>query len=109
MRLRIANPEKFISRFGCLVLVVVLLAGVGLNRFMDRHELKIDSDAVMMVTVKPGDTLWNIVRTTHPSVADIRFIVQDTIRLNDLDGHGNITPGQRIMLPINYADMLADN
>lgn len=109
MKLRIANPQKFVSRIGFLMIIVVLLSGYGLNHVLTKHELKINTDSVMMVTVKPGDTVWTIAQTTNPVSDDVRFLVHDIIRLNGLDANGTINPGQRIMLPVRGGDMLADN
>lgn len=110
MNLRIANPEKFISRVGVLVLILVLLGGYGINHILDRPDIRIDSDAVMTVTVQPGDTIWSIAEQSPHTVKDVRLHVLDIIRLNQLDGNGSIQVGQKIMLPLIYDDtQLADN
>lgn len=109
MNLRIANPLKFVSRIGFILIITLLLSGYGLNQLLNKHELRIDSDSVMMVTVKPGDSVWSIAHAANPSEDDLRFLVNDIIRLNKLDYHGTINPGQRIMLPVQYNDMMVDN
>ncbi|HHT20764.1 MAG TPA: LysM peptidoglycan-binding domain-containing protein [Tissierellia bacterium] len=110
MNLRIANPEKFISRVGLLVLVVVLLGGYGINHLLDRGPIKIDSDAIMTVTVRPGDTVWSIAEQSSNVDKDLRLQVLDIIRLNQLEGNGTIQIGQKLMLPVIYDDtQLADS
>ncbi|NMB04493.1 MAG: LysM peptidoglycan-binding domain-containing protein [Tissierellia bacterium] len=110
MNWKIADPEKFISRVGLLIFILVLLAGYGLNQLLERPEIRIDSDAIMTVTVRPGDTIWSIAEQTAQTNGDLRFDVLDIIRLNQLDGNGTIQVGQKIMLPLHYdGNQLADS
>ena len=110
MNWKIADPEKFISRVGLLIFILVLLAGYGLNQLLERPEIRIDSDAIMTVTVRPGDTIWSIAEQTAQTNGDLRFDVLDIIRLNQLDGNGTIQVGQKIMLPQHYdGNQLADS
>lgn len=110
MNVRVADPEKFISRVGLLILVIVLLAGFGLNQLMERPQIKINSDAIMTVTVRPGDTVWSIAEQSAHQEKDLRLQVLDIIRLNQLDAKGQLQIGQKLMLPLMYDDtQLADN
>lgn len=54
------------------------------------------------VTVMPGDTLWSLATTVAPT-ADPRDVVDDIIRLNNLDG-GTIQAGSELAIPVEYAD-----
>ena len=110
MNTRIVNPGKFISRVGLIVLIIIMLGGYGIDQLLDRPEIKINSDAVMTVTIRPGDTIWSIAEQTAGTEKDLRLRVLDIIRLNQLDGNGSVQIGQKIMLPLIYDDVqLADN
>lgn len=49
--------------------------------------------------VEPGETLWELASTVADRGSDLREIVQDIQRLNQLDG-ATIHPGQRLQLPV---------
>ncbi|MDH3538361.1 MAG: LysM peptidoglycan-binding domain-containing protein [Acidimicrobiia bacterium] len=48
--------------------------------------------------VVSGDTLWDLANERTEPGGDVRSVVRQIQRLNDLDG-GYITPGQVIVLP----------
>ena len=106
MNIRVVNPQKFYTRIGLLLLIVTLLAGFALERFMTPADIRIDSDAVQTVTVAPGDTIWSIASRYMPEKTDLRFKVQDIIKLNNLGANGTIQPGQKILLPLDKSDAL---
>jgi LysM repeat protein len=54
--------------------------------------------ASRIYVVKPGDTIWSIVRMQSGAREDPRSLVDRVIRVNRLRG-ALIRPGQRIILP----------
>ncbi|MCT9821484.1 LysM peptidoglycan-binding domain-containing protein [Microbacterium sp. W1N] len=53
------------------------------------------------VTVLPGDTLWSIAAEVAPA-SDRRDVVDAIVSLNALST-GEITPGQSLSIPLEYA------
>ncbi len=51
------------------------------------------------ITVQSGDTLWNLAEEFGPDGKDIREIVYEICRLNDISADG-IYPGQTILIPV---------
>jgi len=54
---------------------------------------------VIMVTVNEGDTLWNIAEKHRYGKADIRKIISEIKKINNLNGEF-IYPGQQLAVPI---------
>jgi LysM repeat protein len=54
--------------------------------------------ASRIYVVKPGDTIWSIVRTQSDAREDPRPLVDRLIRVNHLRG-ALIWPGQKLVLP----------
>ena len=56
--------------------------------------------------VRAGDTLWSIAAAHYDGDTDLRELVYDIQRRNDLSG-GVLQPGQEILLPYNDAGPVA--
>ncbi|MFO8059771.1 MAG: LysM peptidoglycan-binding domain-containing protein [Bacillota bacterium] len=52
------------------------------------------------VTVRPGDTVWDIAREYGPSGTDIRRTVHNIAEINDLASF-LIHPGQTLFVPVH--------
>ncbi len=52
----------------------------------------------VIVTVQPGQTLWQIAATHRPE-ADVRQTVSEITRLNSLPSDGKLAIGTELMLP----------
>ena len=50
------------------------------------------------VVVRPGDTVWSIAETVADPGQDVRAVVDDIERLNDLEG-AVVVPGQVLEVP----------
>ena len=83
-----------------LAVVLALAAGVALGSWLapllaGGNELRLAGDS--SVIVQSGDTVWSIA-TTLDGEGDVRSLVDEIQRLNDLDG-GALVPGQVLVLP----------
>ncbi|HLT84789.1 MAG TPA: LysM peptidoglycan-binding domain-containing protein [Phototrophicaceae bacterium] len=56
------------------------------------------SGPVAQVSVGAGDTVWAIASATAGEGRDVRDVVDDILRLNDL-GSGNLVVGQQLVVP----------
>lgn len=50
------------------------------------------------ITIQSGDTLWNLAKEFGPDDEDVREVVYDICRINDISAD-SIYPGQTIMIP----------
>jgi LysM repeat protein len=53
------------------------------------------------VTVEKGDTLWGIVKNNCKGYKDIRKVVYDIKKINNIKS-ASISPGQKIKIPSEY-------
>jgi nucleoid-associated protein YgaU len=85
-----------------LLTVLVLAAGFGLAAVVgaaldgDGNELRLAGES--SVVVRPGDTLWSIASTVAGG-ADVRPVIDEIQRLNDLGPAATLVPGQVLLLP----------
>ncbi len=85
-----------------LAVVLALAAGVALGSWLGPLLAGGSADALRLagessVIVQSGDTLWSIA-TALDGDGDVRALVDEIQRLNDLDG-GVLVPGQVLQLP----------
>lgn len=81
-----------------LLLIVCLLIGVAaLMRVTVGSELLTYNH--IEITVKPGDTLWNIARDCADVKTDTRKMVDYICKLNELR-NPLIYPGQKLLVPV---------
>ena len=60
--------------------------------------------SVQEVTVKSGDTLWDIASRSTASNVDVREVVHTVKELNNISDSGNLTPGTKIKVPVYKTD-----
>ena len=94
---RIINRKKFL-RFILLVLISVLLI---ILFFQKRNNVysSIYEEKYIEVKIKKGDTLWDIARDFMPEGYDIRKMVYEIRRLNNMN-NANIYPEDCIKIPV---------
>lgn len=54
---------------------------------------------VTVIQVRPGDTVWKIAAEHSTARQDIREVISIIGHLNQLDGNGQIYPGQTLKVP----------
>lgn len=60
---------------------------------------QIDVHNVKVVTVKSGDTLWDIAAANSNNTVDVREVIHAMKNLNGLDDSVVLTPGSQIKVP----------
>jgi nucleoid-associated protein YgaU len=95
-----APPVRLTRRARRLAAVALTAAVVGLGGWVGA--LAQDGEALQLASgtstvVREGDTLWSIARSVAGG-ADVRVVVDDIRRLNDLGGT-TLVPGQVLRLP----------
>ena len=63
-----------------------------------------ESQSVQEVTVKYGDTLWDIVSRSTGSNMDVREVVHAVKEINNISDSGTLTPGTKIKVPVYKTD-----
>ena len=95
-RYRIVNRVRFTAFLCALILVTVFtfsaLFGYGRSEAMD-------ADKYISVEVSYGDTLWNLASEYGPENTDIRKIVFEIERINDVNA-STLHPGQVLEIPV---------
>lgn len=63
-----------------------------------------ESQSVQEVTVKSGDTLWDIASRSTGSNIDVREVVHTVKELNNISDSGALTPGTKLKIPVYKTD-----
>ena len=97
--MRITNGKKFIRSI--LIILGVILC---LTLFINKATLSHGETEYKTIYVSEGDTLWNIAKSNQKNNGyykdkDIRYIINDLIRINNLND-SNINANQELLIPI---------
>ena len=84
----------------CLILGIILLISLIINKATLSHK----QVEYKTIYVSQGDTLWNIAKSNQVNNEyyknkDVRFIINDLIRINNLDS-SNINVDQELLIPV---------
>lgn len=98
------TPALRLTRRGRIVLflvavVTILLLGVTLGDSTAATSQSGQAGATTTITVKPGQTLWQIAATANPS-GDIRDTVDDIMKLNSLPSASGLQMGRELAIPV---------
>lgn len=92
-RSRIANKGRFtLFCVFCMLCTYTIFCTVN-SATASKH-----SD-IFIMTISPGDTLWEIATENNPRNMDVRKIVDDIIRLNRMS-ETNLCAGEKIIVPV---------
>lgn len=94
-RYRIKNRFRFIT-FLTLTFVITFFFVSSMFGMMESDSLS--TPEYIEVKVRSGDTLWHIASVYGPDDVDIRRIVYEICRQNDVDAD-TIVPGQILFIP----------
>jgi len=96
---KIANIKKFIRS-----ILIILGVIVCLTLFINKASLSHGEIEYKTIYVCEGDTLWNIAKTNQKNNGyyknkDVRYIVNDIIKINNLL-NSNISIDQQLLIPV---------
>jgi len=92
---RIKNRFRFIT-FLTLTIVIAFFAVSSMSGMNESDSLS--TPAYVEVKVQSGDTLWDIANTYGPDDVDVRRVIYEICRLNDVTAD-TIVPGQTLLVP----------
>lgn len=84
--------------FLSLLIFITVFAISGIVIAKEQSVTSEDETAHVEITVKEGDTLWNIAKPYYDGKSDYRKFIYEIRKLNDLE-EGVIYPGQVIIIP----------
>lgn len=96
--MRIVNKKKFI-RMVILILGIITISLISFNnKSFSKGEIKTKT-----IYVSSGDTLWNIAteeqeNNSYYEDEDIRDIIYEIKKLNNLDNNSNLIAGQKLVI-----------
>ena len=85
------KKEFFIAVGMCLTLLI--------GFFTPNTSPELDVHNVKIVTVKSGDTLWDIAAANANNTVDVREMVHAMKDINELDDSVNLEPGSTLKIP----------
>ena len=96
--MRIVNKKKFI-RMVILIIGIIIISLIGFNnKSFSKGEIKTKT-----IYVSSGDTLWTIAteeqeNNSYYEDKDIRDIIYEIKKLNNLDNNSNLIAGQKLVI-----------
>jgi FOG: LysM repeat len=92
---RIKSKFRFTLFMTIVFLMFISIAGtvIGAN-----NSQSLTKPACSEVIIQSGDTLWDIAQEFGPNDKDVREVVYDICRFNDISAD-SIQPGQMILIP----------
>ncbi len=94
-RYRIRSKFRFTIFLAVAILVVISLTG---TIFGANDAESLTKPVYSEVIVQSGDTLWNLAQELGPDHKDLREVVFEICKLNDISAD-SIYPGQMILIP----------
>jgi len=96
--MRIVNKKKFVRMIILIIGVIVFLSICFSNVSFSKGEIKTKT-----VYVSSGDTLWTIAKeeqnnNLYYENTDIRDIIYQIKKLNNLDNNSNLLEGQKLII-----------
>lgn len=96
---KIVNKGKFISFIALILIAIIITIFIFTNNnkvYSSTYEEK-----YLEIMVEQGDTLWNIAINNMPIKYDVRKMVFEIIKFNEMK-NANIYPGDLIKIPIKH-------
>ncbi len=95
-RLRIISKTRFIT----FMVIVISILGLILGSVFNFNKAYSNTyERWEEITVKRGDTLWDIAKDNNPKNLDTRRVVYNIMKYNNME-NANIIAGQTLRIPI---------
>jgi len=94
-KIKIANKRRFLVFLSilCAVFIIIISGATKLNRVYSSK-----TGEFIEITIVPGDTLWEIAKRNNPYNQDIRKIVYEIMKLNNMKS-ASLKSGSTIKIP----------
>lgn len=96
---KIVNKGKFISFIALILIAIIITIFIFTNN--NKVYSSIYEEKYLEIMVEQGDTLWNIAINNMPIKYDVRKMVFEIIKFNEMK-NANIYPGDLIKIPIKH-------
>lgn len=94
-QIRIANKKRFTIFLSTVFVVITLILG-GISKLNLAYSS--DNEDYVEMAIIPGDTLWEIAKRNNPYNQDVRKVVHEIMKINDMKT-ANIKAGSVIKIP----------
>ena len=93
---RIRSRARFTLFMTVAILIIISITGtvIGAN-----NAESLTKPVYSEIVIQSGDTLWNLAKEFGPDGKDIREVVYEICRINDISAD-SIYPGQTILIPV---------
>lgn len=96
--MKIVNMKKFLRMVLLILSIIIIISLYFSNVSFSKGEIKTKT-----INVAKGDTLWSIAREEQESNSyyenkDIRDIIYEIKKLNNLDNNSNLEIGQKLVI-----------
>ena len=85
---------------------IMIMLGIGFAMVIGYQQTTpaMESQSIQEVTVKSGDTLWDIASRSTGSNMDVREVVHTVKEINNISDSGTLTPGTKLKVPVYKTD-----
>lgn len=93
---RIKSKFRFTLFLSIAMVMVISLAGTLIG---ENHAESLTKPVYSEIIIQSGDTLWNLAEEFGPDDKDVRQVVYEICKINDISAD-SIYPGQTILIPV---------
>lgn len=93
---RIKSKFRFTLFLTIAMVMVISITGTMLG---ENHTESLTKQTYSEIIIQSGDTLWNLAKEFGPDHKDVREVVYEICKLNDIAAD-SIYPGQTIRIPV---------
>lgn len=97
-RHRLISKSRFTLFIACMMITMIYATNTVLGANTATCESK---PTYAQIVVESGDTLWNIASDYGPQGQDLRKVVNEISKVNELSANSSIQPGQLLLVPEN--------
>ena len=95
-KVRVANKKRFVFFISVVLMIILLIGSFTMSAFSSEG---LNQDNFENIRVEQGDTLWSIAKLYAGNHTDVREVIYNIQKENDLIS-SVIHPGQELKIPI---------